>query len=374
MASEKIEVFVLMPFGMRNEYQGGSLESDYVFDEIIKPGVIDALGESHQIVREVDESKPGSITISIVRRIASAQVVVVDITGWNPNVFLELGIRYALRNRVTVVIAQEDTQLPFDIAAYRVVNYNRFRPREGRAKIADCIKRGLQDELGSDSIVFDTFKNISVEIPGLLKSFGEEAQAQRHIMSWEEYMMRIQRVANWLAPAVAEGRYVPHAMLGISNGGLIVADLLGKAVFSGKNTPVLGLWAQRYTKKHDYFDNPYNEAIVDAIRRSDGGSTPFEILLVDDHFGSGNTAKQAIDFLYKHFGSDTSVLYIPLVSSRLEHVNKIEDFLPFAYASKGKHSFNVTREEFLEFLYTDALYFPYLQKQISKGLEQISRK
>lgn len=79
----------------------------------------------------------------------------------------------------------------------------------------------------------------------MLESLGEELQAKRHM---DDYMQRIANVVHWLAPPVNEGRYVPHAMLGISNGGLIVADLIGKAVFAEKNTPVLGLWAQRYAK------------------------------------------------------------------------------------------------------------------------------
>lgn len=129
------ETFVLMPFGTNNEYSGGTTESDYVYKEIIEPGVIEAANQLNQlssdespqsrvhpkIIREVDRNQTGSITSAIVKSIAKADVVVVDITGRNPNVFLELGIRYALRSKVTVLLAQIGTQIPFDIKVYRYI-------------------------------------------------------------------------------------------------------------------------------------------------------------------------------------------------------------------------------------------------------------
>jgi hypothetical protein len=60
-------------------------------------------------------------------------------------------------------------------------------------------------------------------------------------------------------------------------------------------------------------------------------------------------------------------------TNRLEHIVKVEDYLPYNYIHDREHTFSVTRDEFLRCLYTDASFFPYLQKQINKGLEQISK-
>jgi hypothetical protein len=60
-----VKVFVLMPFGNKDEYQGGNLESDFIYNEIIVPGVRGAIpnaSDSWRIVREVDKSEAGSIT------------------------------------------------------------------------------------------------------------------------------------------------------------------------------------------------------------------------------------------------------------------------------------------------------------------------
>ena len=48
---------------------------------------------------------------------------VADITGANPNVFYELGIRHAMRPRSTVILFAEGTMLPFDIALVRGIAY-----------------------------------------------------------------------------------------------------------------------------------------------------------------------------------------------------------------------------------------------------------
>jgi len=51
-----------------------------------------------------------------------AHVVVADLTSKNPNVFYELGIAHAVGNK-TIMTAQSDLDVPFDIASYRVLFY-----------------------------------------------------------------------------------------------------------------------------------------------------------------------------------------------------------------------------------------------------------
>jgi tetratricopeptide (TPR) repeat protein len=56
-------------------------------------------------------------------RLMLCQYAVADITGANPNVFYELGIRHAMRPRSTVIVFGEGTVLPFDIALVRGLAY-----------------------------------------------------------------------------------------------------------------------------------------------------------------------------------------------------------------------------------------------------------
>src|SRR6266404_6114425 len=95
----RIHTFVLMPYGSSGEYSGGVDESNLVYEQIIKPGVDEAAeGQEWQpvIEREVDRSRAGSVTSALVESLVTADIVIVDLTGRNPNVFFELGIRFAL--------------------------------------------------------------------------------------------------------------------------------------------------------------------------------------------------------------------------------------------------------------------------------------
>lgn len=370
------KTFVLMPFGNNNEYQSGNEESEYVYTEIIKPGVKLAMGDEKDepnIIREVDRNRPGSINAAIVEDLLKSDVVIVDVTGRNPNVFLELGIRYALRNKITIVITQEGTAVPFDIQGYRYIEYNRFKPSEARCKIAQFIREGFKEETQSDSVVFDVFRDMSVTIPGITESYGPETTKDKGIMRWEEYMERISWICKLLEDPAKTGHFTPQALIGISNGGLVVADLVGRALFRG--TPILSLWANRFIRTTQsafwFFDNPYNCAVLRALKESVEKihkDEPATILLVDDHLGTGNTAQQATSYLREQLGNQTNILFIPLVSRRHEYIKVVEEFFPYQYHStSGRKIFTITKEEFISRLNTKASYFPYLLKEISSG-------
>src|ERR1044071_2929037 len=111
-AAKRPLCYVLMPSGKNGEYRDGEDESNAVFEDIIRPGVEKALGKEVDLTRETDTNKPGAITINIVRNVARADIVIVDITGRNPNVFFELGMRYALRRNGRILIRRRRSDPP----------------------------------------------------------------------------------------------------------------------------------------------------------------------------------------------------------------------------------------------------------------------
>ena len=366
----KFKTFILMPFGSNKEYEGGHAESNYVYEVIIKPAVQLAMGDENakiDITREVDRNRSGSITKAIIEDILGSDVVIVDVTGRNPNVFLELGIRYTLRNKITIVIAQAETIIPFDIRGYRTITYNRFKPNEAREKIAKFIREGFNEQVRSDSIVYEVFPNMSVIVPGILESHGPDILMKGE-MGWNEYVERVRWICELIGTPVKEGRFAPDALIGISNGGLIVADMVGRELFHGK--PVLSLWANRFVN-NTFFDNPFNQALMGALKESvetNHEDVPATILLLDDHFGTGNTSSQAIDYLQNQLGDRTSILFIPVVSQQLKYLPKVENFLPYQYIlPNGENLFTITKEEFISQLNTKASRLPYFDKEIITG-------
>jgi hypothetical protein len=72
--------------------------------------------------------EPKTIHDDIWRHIAAADLLVVDVTGLNPNVMIELGVAAALRRpgQVVLIKAAEDTvRLPFNAFAQRYISYHK---------------------------------------------------------------------------------------------------------------------------------------------------------------------------------------------------------------------------------------------------------
>lgn len=69
-----------------------------------------------------DSSGITNITRTIVKKLFQADIVIVDISGLNPNVMFELGLRLSLP-KVTIIIQSDDTTLPFDIKDFYTLSY-----------------------------------------------------------------------------------------------------------------------------------------------------------------------------------------------------------------------------------------------------------
>ena len=112
--------FVLMPFGRKTDASGRTTDFDAVYRQIIAPAVQDA---GLDPLRADEERAGGTIHKPMFERLMLCPYAVADITGANPNVYYELGIRHAMRPRATVILFAAGTTLPFDIALLRGVAY-----------------------------------------------------------------------------------------------------------------------------------------------------------------------------------------------------------------------------------------------------------
>jgi tetratricopeptide (TPR) repeat protein len=112
-----LHAFVAMPFGIKDE-----INFDRIFADLIEPALKAAGLEAF---RADGEMKAGEIRKDMFQELLLADLVVVDASIDNPNVWYELGVRHALRERDVVVIACRDGRLPFDISTDRVLRYHR---------------------------------------------------------------------------------------------------------------------------------------------------------------------------------------------------------------------------------------------------------
>lgn len=134
--------FVLMPFGRKMDAAGRVTDFDAVYEQIIAPAVEDAGLEP---IRADEEKIGGTIHKPMFERLMLCHYAVADITGANPNVFYELGIRHAIRPRSTVIVFAEGTVLPFDIALVRGLSY---KTDGGGVPIgAETTRKAIADQL-----------------------------------------------------------------------------------------------------------------------------------------------------------------------------------------------------------------------------------
>lgn len=107
---DKTKVFVIMPF------------TDDFFEsyEMIK----EHFNEDFEFSHAGDEDNQQNILADIIPPIYSADIVLADLTGLNPNVMYELGIAHSF-NKKTIMITRDDLgSLPFDLKQYRAKDYS----------------------------------------------------------------------------------------------------------------------------------------------------------------------------------------------------------------------------------------------------------
>jgi hypoxanthine phosphoribosyltransferase len=317
----RTKCFVMMPSGKKGEYEGEVEESDFIYEHIIKKAVTEALGVRHvDISRAVDSRKPGAINHEIVHDIVTSDICIVDGTKYNPNVWLELGIRYALKKSVTILMTQEDGRPPFDTGNYRFIPYSTRYTGAFKAieDLTDAIRSGFSNRDKSDSLVFDALKDLTID-------FGLHEKSEKHSISWGIYWNKIEELSKIIFDKIATGKYVPEMFVGITNGGGMFCDLLTMELKNMakevRRVPILTLWADRFSHT-DFFDNAVNRGMFEAIGKTVKAGKTIELLLLDDNVASGYTQLHAMRFIEK-MSSNFKARYIPMFSRNKERLHDL---------------------------------------------------
>jgi hypothetical protein len=175
----KKDCFVVMPFGSKYvteikeqaqdpnappakpEITFNLVDFDKIYREIIRPAAVAA---ELSCIRSDEISEAGNIQREMISRIIRADVVIVDITSQNANVFYELGIRHSFRRTTTVVIRRAGTHIPFNINGMRSVEYSDATPEDqdiSRKRVTRAIKSSFQGK-DVDSLIYTLFNDINV--------------------------------------------------------------------------------------------------------------------------------------------------------------------------------------------------------------------
>lgn len=104
-------------------------------------------------ILSIDDTVIGTNIIeSIQGAIEKAEFIIVDLTRISPNVMYELGFAHALKKPTFIMMEQGNRQeIPYDIAGYYYIIYDRSAPELLINSIKDWITRLIRKQVRSDS-------------------------------------------------------------------------------------------------------------------------------------------------------------------------------------------------------------------------------
>jgi Tfp pilus assembly protein PilF len=122
--------FVIMPFGSKEvPFEDGTtqrVDFDAVYDAVFVPAIeAVTLPEGGSLIpRRTDRDFfSGLIPQEMFEYIQFSRFAVADVSGLNPNVFYELGVRHSTRGSGTAVFRQAGAPLPYDISQVKALDY-----------------------------------------------------------------------------------------------------------------------------------------------------------------------------------------------------------------------------------------------------------
>lgn len=167
--ARELSCFVIGPIGDSDADVGTREREAYehaieLFERVIEP----ACSAYDLAVSRADTiAKPWEIPDQVFRELREAFLVVADLTGGNPNVMYELGLRHTT-GKLTIQIGERG-KLPFDVSVIRTILFKRSEDGlvQARRKLTAAIGAGL--ESGGDPVAAT---RIWFEAPSLLPAIA----------------------------------------------------------------------------------------------------------------------------------------------------------------------------------------------------------
>lgn len=166
-----LKVFIVRPFGERSILKKDSTTGDvttikYNFDtvegELIRPAMRE-LNLWGGTTGEVFEA--GDIREDMFSELLLADIVIADISIYNANVFYELGIRHALRDKRTILIKSRGfDETPFDLIGLRYIAYEKENPSAALQNLIKSINETIKADR-KDSLVFNILPALQTQDP-----------------------------------------------------------------------------------------------------------------------------------------------------------------------------------------------------------------
>lgn len=249
--------FVIMPIADMSGYEPRHF--DRVYNHIIKPACIKS---DFNPIRADEVTNSNFIVLDILRRIVECDIAICDLSGRNPNVMYELGLRQAF-NKKTVLIKDEKTVSPFDVQAFRYCEYdstlridNAFTNIESLSNAIKTTYNADKDDVNSivqllkiqpaqvgertvlsqpDTLILEAIKDLSNRLEGKEKrqSIFKMSSFPRAETNIDEKFTDQLKAHNWQGLVGNYYRVIDGESLGAFKG--VVPDLNGNEYFQFNN-------------------------------------------------------------------------------------------------------------------------------------------
>ena len=179
-----------MGFGKKTDPSTAkTFDLDKTYKNIIQPAV---LLSDYQCVRADEIQDSGIIDKSMYALLIQSDLVIADISTFNPNAIYELGIRHAVKPFSTILMMEKDGKLPFDLDHTRTFKYTHLGEDIGTDEAERCVKelstliKTVSKNKNTDSPLYEYFS--AIEPPKLQKGefetiIADLADREKHIFA-----------------------------------------------------------------------------------------------------------------------------------------------------------------------------------------------
>jgi hypothetical protein len=155
-----MRAFIIRPFGIKVNRQKKKINFDEVEAKLIGPA-LERLKE-YQGRTTGDIVRAGNIREDMFQLLLTADLVIADISIDNANVFYELGIRHALRDKRTFLLRCKGDEVPFDLKTDRYHSYDHDNPAAGLEELVRALQATINGDV-QDSPVFKLLPELQVQ-------------------------------------------------------------------------------------------------------------------------------------------------------------------------------------------------------------------
>lgn len=125
-----------MGYGKKTDPSTGkTFDLDKTYLNVIKPAVIEA---GLECIRGDELQESALIDKSMYALLVHSDLVIADISTYNPNAIYELGIRHAARPFTTIILKEDQTKNPFDLNHNKIFHYTHLGEDIGASEAERC--------------------------------------------------------------------------------------------------------------------------------------------------------------------------------------------------------------------------------------------